>query len=152
MYHRVVKKAKRSRVRRPQPEGVLAGQTRRSAPFEFVLDALTPVAPTTRLMFGCVAVYVGEQIVLILRDRKDYPADNGVWLATVVEHHASLRTEFPRMRSIGLFGREVTHWQLIPAATPDFEQAALRACRLILERDPRIGKVPKRRRVSRPRR
>lgn len=52
------------------------------------------------------------------------------------------------MRSIQLFGKEVTHWQVLPAKALDFEEAALRACRLIREGDPRIGKVPKRKRVT----
>jgi len=38
-------------------------------------------------MFGCLAVYVKEKIVLILRDRRDETADNGVWLATTEDHH-----------------------------------------------------------------
>lgn len=92
---------------------------------------------------------------MILRDRRDYPADNGVWLATTAEHHASLLGEFPRMRSIQLLGRESTHWQVLPADAPDFEEMAHRACELVRVRDPRIGKVPKGRRapkfgVSRP--
>jgi hypothetical protein len=99
-------------------------------------------------MFGCLAVYVEEKIVMILRDRDDSPVDKGVWLATTAEHHASLRREFPRMRSIRLFGTEATHWQVLPADEPDFEEMALRACELIRARDPRIGKVPKRRRSS----
>jgi hypothetical protein len=126
-------------------------QPRKIVPHEFVLEALAPLAPTTRLMFGCLAVYVEDQIVLILRDRPDSRDDNGVWLATTAEHHASLQREFPRMRSIRLFGRKITAWQVLPVDAPDFEQAALRACDLIRARDPRIGKVPKRRGVSRPR-
>jgi hypothetical protein len=98
-------------------------------------------------MFGCLAVYVEEKIVLILREgRRESPADNGVWLATTEEHHESLKGEFPCMRSIRLFGRKKTHWQVLPASAPDFEEAALHACRLILTRDFRIGKVPKPRR------
>jgi hypothetical protein len=38
---------------------------------------------------------------------------------------------------------------VLPAAASDFEEAALRACELVLARDPRIGKVPKARRASR---
>ena len=93
-------------------------------------------------MFGCVAVYVGEEIVLILQDRSTATADNGVWLATTVEHHESLRRNFPNMRSVGVFGKEVTDWQVLPADAPDFEAAALRACEFLIERDPRIGKIP----------
>ena len=127
---------------------ILAGRRRKSVPHEFVLDALALLAPTTRPMFGCLAVYVGEQIVMILRDRHDWRADNGVWLATSAEHHASLKQEFPRMRSIQLLGRKVTHWQVLPARAADFESAALRACKLVVARDPRIGKIPKRRRLK----
>jgi hypothetical protein len=132
--------------RRPPGEAMLAGKRRKSVPHEFVMDALASLAPVTRTMFGCLAVYVEDRIVLILRDRKDSPADNGVWLATTAEHHASLRREFPRMRSIRLFGTPATHWQVLPVDAPDFEEAALRACELIRAHDPRIGKVPKSRR------
>jgi hypothetical protein len=132
-------------------EEILAGKRRKAAPFEFVLDAIAPLSPTTRSMFGSLAVYVEDKIVLILRDRGRYRADNGVWLATAPEHHESLRREFPGMRSIRLFGGKETSWQVLPASAPDFEEAARRACALILARDPRIGKVPKSRSVSRPR-
>jgi hypothetical protein len=115
-------------------------------PYEFVLDAIAPLAPTTRPMFGCLAVYVREKIVLILRDKADGTHDNGVWLATTVEHHGSLHREFPHMRSIGVLGKKVTGWQVLPADAPDFEQAAIRACELIVAGDPRIGKVPGERR------
>jgi hypothetical protein len=99
-------------------------------------------------MFGCLAVYLGNKIVLILRDKPEPDADNGVWLATTEEHHESLRREFPNMRSIQVFRNKVTGWQVLPADAPDFEEAALRACELITARDPRIGKVPKPRRTS----
>jgi hypothetical protein len=141
-------RANRSPRRDPLDEALFAVKRRKIVPFEFVLDALAPLAPATRAMFGCLAVYVEDQIVLILRDRHDWREDNGVWLATTQAHHESLQRDFPRMRSIRLFGRPVTHWQVLPADAPDFEKAALRACDLILARDPRIGKTPKRRLVS----
>jgi hypothetical protein len=93
-------------------------------------------------MFGCLAVYVGEKIVLVLRQKPEKTADNGVWLATTEEHHKSLGREFPSMRSIGVLGKKVTGWQVLPADAADFEEAALHACELIKARDPRIGKVP----------
>jgi hypothetical protein len=119
---------------------------RKPIPYEFVLDALTPLRPRTNPMFGCLAVYIGEKIVLVLRDKKAPSADNGVWLATTKEQHESLRVEFPHMRSIEALGKEVTGWQVLPADAPDFEEAALRACELIAAGDPRIGKVPRKRR------
>jgi len=74
-----------------------------------------------------------------------------LWLATTEEHHKSLRREFASMRSIQLFGKEVTGWQVLPADAADFEEAAIRACELIIARDPRIGKVPKGRRKPKAR-
>lgn len=124
-----------------------AAKPRKSVPHEFVLDAMAELSPRTNPMFGCLAVYVGEKIVLVLRDKREPDADNGVWLATTQEHHESLRREFPNMRSIEVFGKEVTGWQVLPADAPDFEEAALHACDLIAARDPRIGKVPKPRRT-----
>src|ERR1700722_14852462 len=115
----------------------------KAVPYEFVLDALANLPTETRTMFGCLAVYLGDKIVLILREGRNPPEDNGVWLATTQEHHQSLAREFPNMRSIQLFGNKITGWQVLPAETPDFEQAALHACELIVARDPRIGKVPK---------
>lgn len=93
-------------------------------------------------MFGCLAIYLDDKIVLILRDKPNQTEDNGVWLATTIDHHESLRREFPGMRSIKVLGKEVTGWQILLANAPDFEEAALRACDLVLARDPRIGKVP----------
>jgi hypothetical protein len=122
--------------------GTFAMKLRKAVPFEFVLDALHSLSPRTNPMFGCLAVYVGKKIVFILRDKGGQP-DDGVWLATTLEHHASLRAEFPNMRSIQMFGKVVTGWQVLPVDAPDFEEAALRACELIAAGDARIGKVPK---------
>ena len=141
---RAATNTKKSRV----PSDPLGVKPRKQIPHEFVLDALASLSPYTRPMFGCVAVYVGEKIVLILRDRPSYPDDNGVWLATTPEHHQSLRCEFPSMRSIGVFGTEVTGWQVLPADAPDFEESALRACELVIAGDPRIGKIPGEKRNS----
>jgi len=123
---------------------------RKTVPHEFVLDAIASLQPRTNPMFGCLAVYVGEKIVLILRDKPTHTEDNGVWLATTEEHHKSLRPDFPNMRSIAVLGKKITGWQVLPADADDFEEAALRACDFVLARDPRIGKVPGSRRTPRP--
>jgi hypothetical protein len=78
---------------------------RKPIPHAFVLDALFPLSAYTRPMFGCLAIYVKDRIVLILRDKPEDTADNGVWLATTQEHHQSLRREFPNIRSIQLLGK-----------------------------------------------
>jgi hypothetical protein len=138
----------RKTPRLPPPDRLLAVKPRKAVPHEFVLEALAALSPHTRSMFGCLAVYVEDKIVLILRDRRDADADNGVWLATTVEHHDSLRRSFPNMRSIQVFRTKVTGWQVLPVDAPDFEESALAACELIVARDPRIGKVPGARRAS----
>ena len=115
---------------------------RKPIPHAFVLDALASLSPHTRPMFGCLAIYVRDKIVLILRNENASAGDNGVWLATTKEHHDSLRREFPNMRSIQVLGKDVTGWQVLPADASDFEEAAMHACDLVLAGDVRIGKVP----------
>jgi hypothetical protein len=119
-------------------------KTRRTAPipFDFVLDRLERCTPIVRPMFGCHAVYVEGKIVLILRSKENDRYDNGVWLATTHEHHASLKKVFPQMRSIRLFGGATSSWQNLPANESDFEASATTACEMILKNDPRIGRVP----------
>jgi len=130
------------------PDDPFAIRKRKPVPHQFVLDAIASLSPVTRPMFGCLAVYVGDQIVFFLRDKPGSSPDNGVWLATTEQHHETLRREFPNMRSVQLLGREVTRWQVLPADAADFEEAALRAAELVLARDPRIGKIPQRRAAS----
>jgi hypothetical protein len=166
-------KPRRNTAFQPLDDPLFPVKQRKPVPHEFVLDALAPLSPRTHPMFGCLAIYVGgkvhdivpdkvrnnvqnkvhdkaqEKIVLILRDKRDGTADNGVWLATTEEHHPSLRREFPNMRSIKVLGKKVTGWQVLPADADDFEQAALHACELVLAGDPRIGKVPGARRAKR---
>jgi hypothetical protein len=133
----------------PLDDQLFAVKPRKVVPHEFVLDALAALSPRTRSMFGCLAIYVQDKIVVILRDKRDgTTADNGVWLATTAEHHESLGHEFPHMRSIQVLGKKVTGWQVLPADAPDFEESALRACELIVAGDPRIGKIPGARRAS----
>jgi hypothetical protein len=130
------------------PHDPFAVSKRKPLPHQFVLDAIAPLAPVTRPMFGCLAVYVGNKIVFLLRDKPGASPDNGVWLATGEQHHESLRREFPNMRSIQLLGRKVTRWQVLPADSADFEETALRAVDLVIARDPRIGKIPQSRRAQ----
>jgi hypothetical protein len=133
---------------KPRRDDIFPVKPRKVVPYEFVLDALAQIQIETRPMFGCLAIYVEDKIVLMLREKQKQREDNGLWVATTVDHHKSLHREFPNMRSIQLLGKEVTGWQVLPADAADFEEAAIRACELIIARDPRIGKVPKSRRKS----
>src|SRR5664280_1250649 len=141
-------KSRRNTSFLPLDDTLFAVKPRKPVPHEFVLDAIATLSPKTRSMFGCLAIYVQDKIVLILRDKRDQMADNRVWLATTEDQHRSLRREFPNMRSIQVLGKKVTGWQVLPVDAPGFEEAALRACELIVARDPRIGKAPGTRRAS----
>jgi hypothetical protein len=120
----------------------------KNIPHEFILDELESVFPYTKPMFGFTGVYVGQKIVFALRERDNVPDDNGVWIATVGEHHESLRKLLPSMRSLAQFGPGPTDWQVIPSDSLTFEEEVLRACELVLKHDPRIGKIPKVRRPN----
>ncbi len=120
---------KRKHVHPVALDASLLPKQRKPIPHAFVLDAISTLSPYTRPMFGCLAIYVKDKIVLILRDKPKSTADNGVWLATTQEHHQSLRREFSNMRSIQVLGKRVTGWQVLPVDAPDFESAALRAYR-----------------------
>ena len=111
-----------------------------SIPFDFVLEQLYSVNVEIRPMFGCFALYVRNKIVLILRKRNTSTRDNGVWLATSKEHHASLKRAFPSMRSIKVLGGKESNWQNLPADADDFEEMAIKACEMILHGDDRIGR------------
>ena len=108
-------------------------------------------------MFSGFSVYIGDKIVLMLRDSPKHPEDNGVWLVfseTANLTDPGIRQEFPSLRLIDLLDGKIDHWRLIPADSPTFESEALHACELLLKRDPRFGRVPKSRQIrpGRPRR
>jgi hypothetical protein len=73
---------------------IVVQKARKAVSHAFVLEALTTLSPATRPMFGCLAVYIADTIVFVLRDKPGAPADDGVWLATTEEHHQSLCREF----------------------------------------------------------
>ena len=128
---------------RRHPGDLFAARKKRKVPFEFVFDELAGVDLWTRQMFGCTAIYVQEKIVLILRDKGRKDRDDGVWIATTKDHHASLRRAFPNLRSIGVLGVGQTGWQVLPVEAEDFEESVRLACALVRAGDSRIGKVPK---------
>ena len=121
----------------------------RPIPYLFILEELAPLHPYTKPMFGFIGVYVDTRIVFILKQHEEkFPEDNGLWIATTGEHHASLKKELPSMRSLAQFGPGPTGWQTIPEGALSFEEEALRAVAMVKKGDPRIGKEPKRRKPS----
>ena len=124
--------------------------TRKNIPFDFLFDYLVPLEVTVKPMFGMFAIYVGEKIVLILRQRKDHQDTNGIWIATNQEHHKSLKNDLPCLRSISTYsdGTVETEWQVVPIDTDDFESSVIKVCEFIKHNDPRIGRIPKPRKTK----
>ena len=115
--------------------------SKKTIPFNFIIENLFSANPIVKPMFGAYAVYIENKIVLILRDKDD--VDSGIWLATNSEYHDSLKKDFPTMRTIELFGNGVSNWQIIHKDEDDFEISANLACEFILKGDKRIGRIPK---------
>ncbi len=112
-------------------------------PFSFVLEKLDRLDPVIKPMFGCYAIYSGDKMLFMLREKETADEDNGVWVATAIEHHESLKKIFPSIRSVSVLGKPPTAWQNIPSTADDFEESVLLACDLALKNDKRIGKIPK---------
>lgn len=113
--------------------------------FPFVLELLSSADYRVKPMFGCHALYIGEKLMLIMRNREEHTEANGVWLSTDFSHHDSLRELMPSLTSVYILsdGKKETSWQMIPLSADDFEESVTLACELILKNDPRIGKIPK---------
>lgn len=117
----------------------------RKIPFDFVLDNIFSLNPVVKPMFGCHAIYIGEKIFLILRDKKENPEANGIWIATSKEYHESLKKEIPSLKTIDILsgGKGETNWQMISNEDDNFETYAIKICELIRKADKRLGKIPK---------
>ena len=87
-------------------------------------------------------MYVGSKIVFYLIAKEGNP-DNGICLATTAEVIPSLMAEFPSLRPLERYGPDATDWRLLPADAEDFEESVFKACKLVEEGDPRIGRMPK---------
>jgi hypothetical protein len=122
---------------------------KKTPPYSFVLEELADshLAPRlyTKPMFGCTAVYIDVKIVFILRKQADPPIhDDGIWVAMLPEHNASVKRDLPSLRPIAFFGGRAFHgWLNLPEEEDGFEESALKACRFLIQGDPRIGKIPK---------
>lgn len=110
------------------------------APFEFVLDELLPIRPVIKQMFGFGYIFVGDKLMLLLRNRVNQTRFNGVWVATTEEHFKSLQKEFP-ISPAWLVSFAKKQWLLIPLNAEDFEEYSLKACELILRGDVRLGRL-----------
>jgi hypothetical protein len=116
----------------------------REIPFDFILDYLLRIETTVKPFFGMFSIYSGLKLLLLLRDRKDEPGLNGIWVPTTRPGLESLRVELPSLRQIYALGKKSSAaWLLLPPTAPDFERTAITLCDLIIHHDPRIGRVSK---------
>jgi hypothetical protein len=123
---------------------------RKTHRFEFVIDELWPLRPSIKNSFGITFVYVGEKLVVGLRDSSKLPNTNGVWLFTSVEHLDSLKNEFPTLPRQYFWKSNRNAWLILASKLEQFEEHALKACGLILDGDKRIGRPTRGARQFRP--
>lgn len=110
-------------------------------PFEFLIEELISIDPIVKPFFGAHGIYRGEIILFILRKKEAHPDDNGIWVATYKEHHATLQKQFPALRNINLLGGD-TQWLNLPEECDSFEEDAMKLAGLVLKNDGRIGRLP----------
>lgn len=125
----------------------------REIPYDFIFDYLLRIETTVKPFFGMFSIYNGQILLLMLRDRKDQPELNGIWVPTDRDSFESLKAELPSLRQIYGLGntrRSAALWLMVPPDAPDFERTAITLCDLIVHRDPRIGRLSKPR-SSKPR-
>jgi hypothetical protein len=115
---------------------------KKKTPFAFALEELDALSPMIKPMFGGFAVYIGEKLVLFLYDQEKWPDFKGVSLATTPGDYRSLAQEFSSTRVAEPKKIGKHPWLLIAASVADFEEQVLKACEMILNGDPRIGRAP----------
>jgi hypothetical protein len=114
-------------------------------PFDFILDYLVRIETTIKPFFGMFSIYAGQKLLLILRNRKNEPELNGIWVPTNKDSLESLKAALPALRQIYAIGKakNAAVWLLLPDTAADFESAAITICDLLTHRDPRIGRLSK---------
>jgi hypothetical protein len=116
----------------------------RNLPFDFIFDYLLPIETRVQALFGMFYIYTGQKLLLVLRERRNQPEMNGIWIAVAKGGHESLIKELPALRPFpGPRSKKGEDgWLVIPATSDDLERSAIRIGELIAHRDPRIGKIP----------
>jgi hypothetical protein len=115
---------------------------KKKIPFAFAIEELDALSPVIKPMFGGIAVYIGEKMTLFLYDQEKWPDFQGVSLATTPEHYRRLAQEFSSTRAAEPQKIGKHPWLLLPSSAVDFEEQVLKACEMILNGDPRIGRAP----------
>lgn len=109
-------------------------------PHHFILEFLYPLPVRTKKMFGNVAIYHGEKILLATRQKDDKPIDNGIWVGTSLEHHEEIKSLIPSLTNLTTYN--IKKWLLLPETADDFEESAQLLTDLIKQNSPLIGIIP----------
>jgi hypothetical protein len=131
-----------------RPDLFAPARPRPSVAYEFVLDALEGLPVSTRAMFGSTAVYIGEQVVFILRQKGDH--DDGVWLAFEPGREQDVQRALPNIVRIDALPN-VRNWRKLAASHPGFEEDVHEACALA-RAGGLLGKTPDRLKAKKARR
>jgi len=113
-------------------------------PFQFVLDEVSSLRPAVKNVFGFTYVYLDDKLLFALRDSQKQPATNGMWVFTSAEHVESLAREFPDLPRRQIWRSGPKCWLVLSSRLSGFEEYAFRACQLVLNGDPRIGRISRR--------
>ena len=108
---------------------------------EWIFDAFAG-RPTffTKQMFGGLAAYLHERQMLVLVE----PTKTGRWkwhgalVCTSLEHHASIRAEFPALAPHAVLGK----WLYVDSAHDDFESTMEAVAKRMARNDRRFGIAP----------
>lgn len=110
-------------------------------PLDFVLDLLYPLPVRTNKMFGTVAIYHEEKVILATKRNEAKPLDDGIWVATKLEHHAELKSIIPELRELEIY--KIKSWLVLREEEDNFEERAEQIVDLIKSKSPLIGNIPK---------
>ncbi len=116
---------------------------RKQIPYDFILEELAGLDLHTKPMFGCTAIYIGSKIMLILRKKEKMDLDTGIWVCIPDESVQEIKLKFPMLKGVTFFENENSAWQCLGETEEDFEELCLKFCSLIKKGDPRIGRIPK---------
>jgi hypothetical protein len=109
-------------------------------PYSFVLKELYPFRPRVRKLLGCYALMKDKKIMMLLRDREVHPEFNGVFVAVLPEFFEEMQQEIHTSRMEFDLDGDDKSWIFISEDLDDFEEKVRKACGMIKEGDPRIGK------------
>ncbi|MGE4233951.1 MAG: hypothetical protein AB7F43_11535 [Bacteriovoracia bacterium] len=108
-----------------------------------------------RKMFGGLACYLNEKMVLVLMEDETstkyrgkkfpYPVWNGLLIPTSREFHDSLLKSFSSL----IVHPVLQKWLYLPMTDQNYEMQAQKMIKAIQKNDPRIGVLPGNRRIQR---